>query len=229
VELLVQNGADYSYETNTGNTPLIEAVKSGNLEVVTYLAKAGALARYKTLKHRKSAYDWSKVLKFKMIERTLEIFGIVQSQVGEIFKLIACGEVDKVKALIQDGDFFNPQNSLLLTKKLNELFEESDETENRVVSLKAKIADNDKSVRKAQHNFDKLVAVVESLESKCQNIRKTIEQHETEIHIAFKKFEASAAATHKSDLEELVRMKSPGITVRLAVMIFGIMYTALLY
>ena len=96
------------------------------------------MPRYKTIKHRRSALQWSQTLKLKMIERTLDIFGVVQSQVTEIFRFIACGETDKVKDLIKNGDFFDPRNQIIVEKRLNELYLERDDLLNATDGLRKK-------------------------------------------------------------------------------------------
>jgi hypothetical protein len=227
VELLVQNGADYSLETSTGNTPLIEAVKSGNLRVVEYLAKSGALVYYKTYKHRKTSMDWAKVLGYKMIERSLDIYGIVQFQVGDIFKLIACGETDKVKALVVDGEFFSPVNTRKLNERLHSLFIEQDQSVDDTKSFEKQVHEQDEVIKNEQLKYDSLVSAVEKNEESVRRIAAEVMKFENEVHRAYRKFEDAAASTMASDLEELTRMTQPDMTVRLAVLIFGIMYNIL--
>lgn len=227
VELLVQSGANFCIETSTGNTPLIEAVKSGSLDVVEYLAKAGALVRYKTYKHRKSSMDWAKVLGYKMIERSLDIHAVVQAQIVEIFKYIAKGDTDKVRALVEPGDFFKPTNASELSTKLHLLFVDKDKAEEDSILLEKLLRDQDEIVRVEQGKYDELVEEVNKNEKQVQEIAADVVKYETKVHNAFHKFEDLAATFLRSDFEELTRMSRPSVTVCLAVQIFGIMYNIL--
>jgi hypothetical protein len=227
VELLVQNGANFSIETSSGNTPLIEAVKSGSLDVVEYLAKAGALVRYKTYKHRKSSMDWAKVLGYKMIQRSLDIHAVVQAQIVDIFKYIAKGDTDKVRALVEAGDFFKPTNVSELSEKLHTLFVDKDKAEEDGILYEKMLRDQDEVVRVEQGKYDELIEEVDKNEKQVQRIAADVVKYETKVHKAFHKFEDLAATFLRSDFEELTRMSRPNITVCLAVQIFGIMYNIL--
>jgi hypothetical protein len=68
----------------------------------------------KTHKHNRSALQWSEKLKLKHIHRTLELAGIVQAQLYDIFQAISTGDFDTVKALVEDGDLFDPCNRYML-------------------------------------------------------------------------------------------------------------------
>ena len=91
-------------------TALIEASKAPieNPALVEYLVRASAVVRYKTIRHRRTALDWAKQMKYGETARILELGGIVQNQVVVLFQAIGCGDHDKMKAIVGDGDFFDP-------------------------------------------------------------------------------------------------------------------------
>jgi hypothetical protein len=46
-----------------------------------------------------------------------------------MFHAISAGDADKIKALIGDGDFYSPLNSILLHKKLTGIYNDLDSAE----------------------------------------------------------------------------------------------------
>ena len=80
---------------------------------------AGAFASYRTKTHHKSALEWSKILKLKRIQRTLEIYALVQAQVYEIFYAISCGDDEKLNQIVGGGEFFDPLNTYLLENEVS--------------------------------------------------------------------------------------------------------------
>jgi len=65
VEFLIHNGADVDEKSSFGNTPLIIAAYSGNLEIVRLLANQGATLDTKF--ENKTAADWAKNNNFKEV------------------------------------------------------------------------------------------------------------------------------------------------------------------
>ena len=210
--------------------------------------------RYKTIKHHRSALQWSQTLKLKSIERTLDIYGVVQSQVTQIFRLIACGETDQVKNLIKNGDFFDPRNQIIQEVRLNELYDERDGLLAATDGLRKKVScvfyphsHKQKLVKKKTHSFarylqvheaindvdnaqnyhDDILKTAEEQDRLCLRIADDVRRYEMLVHKAYGKYECACAAIHRSDLEELVRYVKPDKPVILAVLIFGIMYNIL--
>eukprot|EP01035_Chromulina_nebulosa_P021768 gene21768-28169_t len=103
VELLIQYGAHVNKETHSGRTALIEACRTPveNTAIVELLIKSSAIVRYKSIKHKRSALDWARLMKYGDSYRILELGGIVQSQICDF---------DKLKELIEIGDKFDPNN-----------------------------------------------------------------------------------------------------------------------
>jgi len=86
VELLCQGGAEVNYETSSGKTALIEAVRAPeeNVPLIEFLVKSGALVAYKTLKHGRTAIEWARLLVLPRVLLVLELGRVVQAQTDEV-------------------------------------------------------------------------------------------------------------------------------------------------
>jgi ankyrin repeat protein len=226
VELLLQAGADLNMETSSGRTAIIEAVKCNppNLDLTSMLVESGALCRERTRKHRKSASDWAHLLNLKYHKRVLELGGIIQAQERELFIHIATGNLEAIKEIVAGGDFFTPTNSQRLLVGTNTILDQRDKVndEARMVHERLGAANEQIGVREAK--FKELLR--ESLLAEETKIAKEKILHATEQRIqdAVTIFEGSYGSLHESDLDELFRMRKPGMTIRFAVLIYGTMY-----
>jgi len=144
IELLVYNAAEINWETTAGRTALVEAIRSRRTEVidqmVDFLISEGALVKQRSVKNGTNAMDWAKLLNLPKVVRMLDLGFTVQSQTDVLFNAIANGDMEKLRRLIGDGDFFEPNNDAKTYAKMEEQIELSRQANVEVKELKMKMS-----------------------------------------------------------------------------------------
>ena len=223
VELLIQNGCDLNMETIAGRTALLEAVKVNAIAIIDLLIYNGALVSFKTTKHGKTAMDWAQQLKLVDVMRTLELGAIVQTQVKQIFNYISCGETEKIRALIADGDFFDANTPFTMYKLMEE----------NIVYLRTSNAKIEKFKKDLRGYNDELVgmekdALVEKEHyDNCERDIDVVYGHLNKLRINMNKFfviyEHHVSSLGSADVAEVARMRHPVEAVRLSVLACAIL------
>jgi ankyrin repeat protein len=224
VDLLMHHGADVNMETYGGKTPLIEATKVNNRGIVEKLMSAGAIALYKTAKHRKTAIDWAKYLNFELLLIYLELGAVTQTQIETIFHGISRGDTAFVLNMIEPGEFFEPTNIGRFTETIDDTMESLEESREiisgHVDKLKV-IAVTHESTKKEFNRLDEIekveLARYEGFYNNCKVLR-------TKIGLRFERYDKDVFKLSTFDLEEIRQMKRPIPIVRLSVLSYCLLF-----
>eukprot|EP01041_Mallomonas_annulata_P000359 gene359-658_t len=222
IEMLLENGADINIETESGRTALIEATRGGHIPVVELLIRAGADVTYKSRKYGKSALGWARQLGLMDLLRTLEIGAVVQAQLNVLFNAISCGDLDKVKAIVADGEPFHPLNTVLLRNQMEKHFSELKikqvelmEVEEQINKVRNEVATSTSAAQDIQKEVDaskkELDSVSEELHRKRKGITKLFETYEKAVH-----------HLHPADLEEIARLRDKDELILIAALGCGV-------
>jgi len=225
VELLVQNGADVNYETSLGKTALIETVRAPfcSIPIVDFLVAAGALVAYKTIKHGRSAIEWSKLLMLPTVVRILELGEIVQKQTTLLFNAVSCGDNVRVRELIGDGDFFDPNNETILYDKMETEIEITRKAHVDAAELRKNMKDLTGDVEAARVTVQQTAAEYEGAKKIMDGQFLAQDNLTMMLSKLFTTYERIADTLLRSDLEELGRLRKPDLAVRGAVFCYGIL------
>lgn len=223
VELLVTHNVNVNRETDNGRTALSEAVKEGHAAIVDFLIDNGASVMLKTIKHQRSAMDWGEKVGTVEIKRILKLGAMVQEQVKEIFYAIGCGDVEKVDKLVDDGDFFGPQNTTALKEKMEtklqlvySLDKECKEKREEVKEQKKVIA---AIAGRTKTATDRLAAAQKNTQDA---IHRQLENDKS-MSTRFNEFESIAGVMVPRDLSEIALIRSPDELVRNCALAFGLL------
>lgn len=223
VELLIQNGCDLNMETTAGRTALLEAVKVNSLAIIELLIYNGALVSFKTTKHGKTAMDWAQQLKLVDVMRTLELGAIVQTQVKQIFNYISCGETEKIRALIADGDFFDANTPQIMYKQMEENIIYLRASNGKIEKLKKDMRAYNAEIME----LDKEASIEKGHYENCEKDIDGVYDHLNKLRVKMNKFfviyEHHVASLDSADVAEVARMRSPVEAVRLSVLACAIL------
>lgn len=90
-------------ETARGKTPIIEAVKSNHVDVVTTLLRYGADPNLCANMHKKSAMDWARVMNHEVVLEIMQERIDLENSVTRLFVAISNRDMPAIKALISGG------------------------------------------------------------------------------------------------------------------------------
>lgn len=209
-----------------------------NVPLIEFLIREGALIKYKTARHGKTSLDWARryayqeaqelkekaTLTGEQIEitkermrvlgrphtvRLLELAAVVQQQSNLMFQKIAIGDNKWVLRVIQEGDFFDPNNEKKAYAEMEKFALKAEEADRRLADVQAK-------------TFG-LSSSIDQLGAKRDQVREEIKKGEKVVSLAYDKeraldstisaefssYEKIAAQMKLIDLEEIVRLQNP--------------------
>ena len=185
------------------------------------------MVEYKTVKHRKTALDWSKLKKKPTLTRILELSTIVQRQTKIIFNAISCGEVALVKSLIKDGGFFDPNIESKFYVEMKRIGVESDKANVKLGITEQKMRDLEGKVEEASKQSKLVVIEVEGANKELDEAFLAEDEINRGISNIFREYETTAGRLIKAELEHVTRVTKPEIVLRIAVLSYAIMFEVL--
>lgn len=221
VELLIQNGADLNMETTAGRTALMEAVKVNDVKIADLLIYNGALVQFKTTKHGKTATDWAKQLKLVDMLRSLELGSIVQVQIKQIFNYISCGEIEKIRELIGEGDFFDATTPYRTYKDMEENITLLRKSKAHIETMKSKLYEMNAELVTINQEYQKEVAAHDDAEKHIDEVFAELNHLRVDMNRIFVAYENLVHKLSGSDINEVAHMRQPVEPVRMAVLSYG--------
>ena len=198
-----------------------------NIPILNYLIQNATIVRYKSVKHGRTAMDWARLMKYGDSIRILELGGIVQSQIVQLFNDIACGNQDKVISIIQDGNPFDPNGEALYFKLMEEHIVKARQGNQNVRNIRNQLAENAVSLHQAEETLQQSIENVKEIESQVVQTVKEQDDLNMLIMRACNAFEKASTELIRSDLEELQRIKTFNLTLKISLFAFGILFHAL--
>lgn len=240
VEILITHGADINKETFNGRTPLIEAVKcdTENVTLIEYLIREGALIKYKTARHGKTALDWARRYAYQEAQelkekaaisgeyieitkermrvlgrprtvRLLELAAIVQQQSNMMFQKIAVGDSAWVLRVIQEGDFFDPNNEVKAYAEMEKFAVKAEDADRALAEVQMKTFGLSHSVDQLGAQRQQVLAEIAKAEVVVRQAHEKERSLDSTINGEFTAYEKVAAQMKLVDLEEMVRLQKP--------------------
>jgi len=229
VVLLIEHTADVNKETTNGRTALIEATKNKdeNIAVIEYLIRSGAIVNYRTEKHHKTALDWAKLLKRRASIRILDLAGTVQKQSTQLFLLISNGKFDDVYEMIKDGEFFDPNGEDKCYAEMMKNGDLEDLNHHQANAIYNSLEKQKPVLAKLYDALNKVKMELAVADEDLTMAFKSEDHVKHRISAEFSIFESISLKLEPVDILEVIRVKSPGYLLRLAMFSYGIIFDIL--
>ncbi|KAL7471459.1 hypothetical protein ACHAXS_011740 [Conticribra weissflogii] len=153
-------------ETARGKIPIIEAVKSNHIDLVTTLLSYGADANLCTITHKKSALDWARVMNHDVVLKILQERIELETCVHRLFVAISHRDMPTIKTLISGGVPFAYGQERKFCLELDSAREKADKTAKDIDDLTEALASEVAAK-------DALVDEIKNREERIENLKKS--------------------------------------------------------
>jgi ankyrin repeat protein len=159
--------------------------------------------------------------------RILELAAMVQKQINMLFFKIAQGNMEWVTKIIEDGDFFHPNNEINAYRDMEKFVIQAEESDKAIIDIQQRMAGMSKKVDAALIQHRQVVIDIQQAEQELQAMYQEERDLDAGINKAFVDYELLASKLLPVDLEEIVNFRHPSSLLIVSVFACGVIFDML--
>lgn len=156
--------------------------------------------------------------------RILELAAMVQKQINMLFFKIAQGNLEWVTKVIEDGDFFHPNNEKNAYRDMEIFVVQAEESDKKIVEIQNKMAGMSKKVDAALIQHKIIVDEVNTAERVLQVMYQDERELDAGINSAFSTYELLASKLLAVDIEEIIHFRTPSPLLIVSAFACGVIF-----